>query len=352
MLVKRLVSAGANDLTTVYRPYTISELIGHDTNKTVIGNGLRTNSLSHLMLFTGPSGCGKTTVARIIALGLNCKRVDKSTDEPCLECENCLRIMAQKSFDVVEVNVGEDNGKAAVASLTAELSFAPFECRYKVLIFDEAHKLSAAAQDLLLKKIEDGYEHVYFIFCTDKPEKLVDTFISRASVGKLHFGRMSDKNMSSLLINICEYEGVSHTHPIMSAIIDSAKGSPRVAIGILKNVIDEASWDLNKVKVLLGEFLDETDPNVMEISRHIINGKFGLAVQTLDKVKNVPEESIRIAIAGYFVGVLKKSHTPSKSAKASHVLDEVTKPLPYTGKPARQVLINMIYKSTIIMNGV
>jgi arabinogalactan oligomer/maltooligosaccharide transport system permease protein len=171
------------------------------------------------MLFTGPSRCGKTTAARIIALGLNCESVKKSTDTPCLECNSCRRIMAQKSLDVMEINVGEDSGKAAVAKLTADLMFAPFECRYKVLIFDEAHKLSTAAQDLLLKKVEDGFKHVYFIFCTNKPKKLEDTFISRASVGKMQFGRMAGPNMAELLINICEYEGASFEVPIISVLV-------------------------------------------------------------------------------------------------------------------------------------
>lgn len=350
MLVKRFVNTGANDLTTVYRPYTVDELIGHDTNKNIISNGLKANSLSHLMLFTGPAGCGKTTAARIIALGLNCKSVEKSTDKPCLECNSCRRIMAQKSLDVMEINVGEDSGKAAVSSLTADLMFAPFECRYKVLIFDEAHKLSTAAQDLLLKKIEDGFSHVYFIFCTNKPEKLTDTFISRASVGKLHFGRMGNQNMVDLLINICEYEGISYEVPIIEAVIDAAKGSPRTAIGILKNVMDEGSWELSKVKALLGEFLDETDPNIMEISRHIISGKFKLAINTLDRVKNVPEDSIRIAIAGFFCSVLKRSSGGKKAVCASRVLDVITQPLPYTGKPSYHVLVNMIYKASLIMS--
>jgi len=352
MLVKRSVNTAANDLTTVYRPYTIDELIGHEANKSIISNGLKANSLSHLMLFTGPSGCGKTTAARIIALGLNCESVKKSTDTPCLECNSCRRIMAQKSLDVMEINVGEDSGKAAVAKLTADLMFAPFECRYKVLIFDEAHKLSTAAQDLLLKKVEDGFKHVYFIFCTNKPEKLEDTFISRASVGKMQFGRMVGPDMAELLINICEYEGASFEVPIIDAIIDAAKGSPRTAIGILKNVMDEGSWELSKVKILLGEFLDETDPNIMEISKCIMSGKFKPAIKVLDKVKNVPEDSIRIAIAGFFCTVLKRSPGGQKSINASHVLDVITVPLPYTGKPSYHVLVNMIYKASLIMSGV
>jgi len=145
MLIKRTTFSGANDLTTVFRPLKVEELVGHEVNKNIIKKGLDEGTLPHLMLFTGPAGCGKTTAARIIALGLNCEATNKSTCDPCLECNSCRSIINQNSFDVVEINVGESGGKADVTKLTEKLHFAPYSCRYKILIFDEAHELSKAA---------------------------------------------------------------------------------------------------------------------------------------------------------------------------------------------------------------
>ena len=189
MLVKRTSRTGANDLNTVYRPCTVNEVLGNKTNVNIIRKSLDKNTLSHTLLFTGDAGCGKTTAARIIALGLNCEQNDKPTSNPCLQCMSCRSILNLNSMDVMEINVGQSGGKDAVDSVARDLPSAPFGVRYKVIIFDEAHKLTSAAQDLLLKIIEDGYGHVYFVFCTNKPEKLTDAFIGRCSV--MHFGRIS-----------------------------------------------------------------------------------------------------------------------------------------------------------------
>ena len=108
MLIKRTMTSGANDLNTVYRPCTVQEVIGQDINKKIIESGLRNGSLPHSLLFTGPAGCGKTTMARIIALGLNCRAHVESTDKPCLDCTCCKATLDQKNLDVIEINVGKD----------------------------------------------------------------------------------------------------------------------------------------------------------------------------------------------------------------------------------------------------
>jgi DNA polymerase-3 subunit gamma/tau len=350
MLIKRETSSGANDLQTVYRPCTVDEVVGQELVKKIIKTGLKEGTLPHSFLFTGPAGCGKTTMARIIALGLNCKEAELSTDKPCLSCECCTTTLSQNNMDVIEVNVGKDGGKAIVTKIVEDLNFAPLISKYKVLIFDEAHKLSDAAQALLLKIIEDGFSHVYFVFCTNKPEKLDPAFIDRTPI--MQFNRLTQEQISETLINICEFEGVEYDNSVIEYISEVGQGVPRSSIKYLKQVIDSKSWDLASVKQLLSyQLLDEEDANLMELGAILQKGSFKGAIKALPKFKNVPEESMRIALAGFFTSKLKWAKTFADGDKYSKILDVLTVPIHMTGKPAHHVLVNYFYKVTRIMKG-
>lgn len=349
MLIKRVTSSGANDLNTVYRPCTVDEVIGHDINKRVLRKSLEEGTLSHTMLFTGPAGCGKTTMARILSFGLNCESVDNSTATPCLKCTSCQTILDQRNLDVVEVNVGKDGGKAAVNELVKNLGYAPMHCRYKVLIFDEAHELSKSAQNLLLKVIEDGFTHVYFIFCTNKPEKLEQAFLSRNKI--MDFGRMPEVQMQEMLMNICDFEGATYSEEGIKLITDASKGVPRDAIIFLKDVLDEGSWEPDSIKyVVSNHLIDEENPNIMEIGKALQAGSFKNALEILKKVKNLPEESLRVALAGFFTNRLKWCKTIPAADKCSMALEILTVPIYLSGKGAHHVLVNYLYKVSRIFN--
>lgn len=346
MLIRRTTDGGADDLITVYRPCTVGEIVGQDINKKIIKNNFKDGTTPHSLLFTGPPGCGKTTMARIISLRLNC--TDPKEEDPCLECSNCKASLNHSNLDVIEINVGKSGGKDAVDKITDNLAFSPMICENKVLIFDEAHKLTSAAQDLLLKEIEDGYANVYFIFCTNEPGKLKDTFIDRNTT--MHFGSLNNKLIREMLINICDYEGVVHNEAVLNYIADAAKGTPRKSIKFLKKVMDEESWDLPKVKLLLENIiLDEENPNIMEIGKAIMRGSFKDTLKIMKKLKNIPEESVRIATAGFFTSKLSWCKSYTAADQYSTILDIMTVPILMTGKPAYHVLINNFYKASKIM---
>lgn len=344
MLVRRESRTGANDLHTIYRPCTVGELLGNTTNKNMIKKGLDSGYLSHTFLFTGDAGCGKTTAARAIALGLNCEAENLvMTSKPCLKCSACTEILNQNSLDLKEINVGMDGGKDAVTNVVRDLPASPFSLKYKVIIFDEAHKLTPAAQDLLLKVIEDGYHHVYFIFCTNKPEKLTEAFVSRCNV--MHFGRISQDLIRGMLKNVAEFEAMEYNQEVLDYIAEEARGVPRDALVYLKQVNDEGSWALEAAKEVVGLALDEDSPQIVEISKALLKCDFGGAAKLYDKIKKKTQaESVRIGIAAYLVGCLKRARGNRDGDKFSQALDIITVPIYEQGRPGDYKLYNYLYK--------
>lgn len=343
MLVRRDSRTGANDLNTVYRPCTVDEMLGNLTNVNIIRKGLNNNDLPHTFLFTGDAGCGKTSMARIIALSLNCESEDKPTSKPCLECISCQSIINQNSMDVVEINVGQSGGKDHVDKIVRDLPSAPFGVRYKVVIFDEAQKLTSHAQDLLLKVIENGYQHVYFIFATNHPEKLNNAFLTRCNV--MHFGRISGQLIFKMLENVAQFEGMVYDNVVLETIAKEARGVPRNALVWLKQVSDEGSWTVEALKEIVGITMGADDPKIVEISKALIKGSFKNAYLTYDKIKNKNQaESVRIGITSYLVGCLKRAGNYGSADKFSEALDIITQPIYEQGRPGDYKLYNYLYK--------
>lgn len=350
MLVKRESATGSNDLITRYRPCTPDEILGNEAAKNLIKKSLSKNKVNHTILLSGPSGCGKTTAARIIALGLNCSSTDKTTAEPCLECRSCKSILDHNSIDVVEINVGKDSGKGDVAKIVDDLASAPFNSRFKVIIFDEAHMLTTAAKNLLLKEMEDGYRHVYYMFCTNEPEALQskkskggNPFLGRCS--KMKFNQLSEDEIEEMLLNISEYEGDAPNPEVIKFIAKETKGVPRDALLILNDVINEESWTIEAVKQFIGILLDEDDPDMKQLCRALMAGKFKEAISVYAELaKKFPVESIRIPVAGYFVACLKNGKNIGEGKIFSAVLDIITVPIYQIGKPGDQVFYNYMFK--------
>jgi DNA polymerase-3 subunit gamma/tau len=351
MIVRREHKFKTNNLLDLYRPCLPDEIVGQKTSKQIIKNGLDKNSLFHTILLAGPSGCGKTTAARIIALGLNCESVDKPTSQPCLKCKSCTEILNDSSMDLIEINVGKERGKAEVEHVIKNLTFAPMRLRYKVLIFDEAHQLTSAARDLLLKPIEDGFSHVYYIFCTNQPDKLIKSdkeggtpFVDRCAM--LPFTTVSYNEIRSLIENICVFEGVDFNKDIINIITEESHGVPRKAVNWLSQVLTEGSWTKEALQDIIGGLVVE-DTNIFNICVYLNKGSFKAALQFYEKAKEKSNaESIRIMIAFYFMGLLKKHG----DKKYSDILDVIRTPIYEQGKVADIAIVHYLYKIVEIIN--
>lgn len=354
MIVRRETKMGSNDLNTVYRPCRVDEILGNETNKKIIRNALDSNKVHHTQLFTGDAGCGKTTAAKIVALGLNCETAGISS-VPCLTCNTCKSLLEGNNIDVKEINVGQTGGKDYVDMIIRDLAMAPFNSRFKVIIFDEAHKLTDAAKDLLLTPTEQGFDHVYFIFCTNQPEKLRakvkrgdEPFLGRCFT--LNFGRISVDLIKDLLKNICEFEGYPSNEEVLELIAEESKGVPRNAIMWLDKISVEGSWSTAAAKEMCsGVGFDENDPQVIELSRALNSGNFKQSIKIFDSIKTLPVETIRIIVTNYFVSCLKGSKKVGDGIRFSKILDVLLEPIYEQGKLAQYKWYNYMFKISDIV---
>jgi len=256
-------------------------------------------------------------------------------------------------------NVGSAGGKDAVDTIAKDLPSAPFGSRYKVVIFDEAHSLTSAAQNLLLKVIETGYKHVYFVFCTNQPEKLSEPFLTRCTI--MNFIRLNKDMISSMLKevfdteilvgNIVFQDGTNYA-AVLNHIATECRGVPRTALVWLNHIIKEGSWSLDVVKEVTDTLYGEDNPQIINISRSLFKGSFKEAVTIYDKLKEkTPTESVRIGVTAYFIGCLKRAKTFEEAKVFSEIVDIMTQNFYIQGVIGEQLLYNCMFKVTCIMRG-
>jgi len=152
-----------------------------------------------------------------------------------------------------------------------------------------------------------------------------------------------------MLTNVCEFEGIEFDKDAVDYIADEAKGVPRDALVLLKKVIDEGSWSIDAIKEMSGIVLDEEDPQVIELSRALFKGSFKDALGVYKKL-NIAPESLRIAVAGYFIGCLKRARKMGEARKYDRIMDVMGVPIYETGKLAEHSMIHRLFKVTDVVN--
>ena len=154
-----------------WRPQRFSEVVGQPLVTETLRRAVAQGKLAHAYLFSGQRGVGKTSVARILARAVNCLAPEEG--EPCNRCDNCRRILAGKSLDVVEIDGASNRGIDQIRKLREEVGYVPAGAKYKVYIIDEVHMLTGEAFNALLKTLEEPPPHVIFIFATTEPTSSV-----------------------------------------------------------------------------------------------------------------------------------------------------------------------------------
>ncbi len=218
-----------------YRPATFADVVGQEHVTEPLSTALSAGRIHHAYLFSGPRGCGKTSSARILARSLNCQEGPTAT--PCSVCDSCLALAPNGpgSIDVVELDAASHGGVDDTRELRDRAFYAPAQSRYRVFIVDEAHMVTTAGFNALLKIVEEPPEHLIFVFATTEPEKVLPTIRSRTH--HYPFRLLPPRRMRPLIERICEQEGVSVDDAVYPLVIRAGGGSPRDTLSVLDQLL-------------------------------------------------------------------------------------------------------------------
>ncbi len=225
-------------LYRTYRPGSFADVIGQEHVTVPLSRAIDGGRFHHAYLFTGPRGCGKTSSARILARSLNCEQGPTST--PCGSCDSCIALAPNGpgSFDVIELDAASNGGVDEARELRERSSFAPASSRYKIYILDEAHQLTNAAANALLKIIEEPPPHLRFVFATTEADKILPTIRSRTH--HYPFRLVSTRRLSEHLAWVCEQEGIPAEPAALAMVARAGAGSVRDSLSVLGQVIGGA----------------------------------------------------------------------------------------------------------------
>ncbi len=216
-------------LYRTYRPQDFSEVVGQEHVVRTLRNAIERDEVRQAYLFAGPRGTGKTSMARILAKSLNCAHGPTAT--PDGTCHACVSIAAGSSLDVIEMDAASQRGIDDIREIRERVVLQPAEGRYKVYILDEAHQLTDAAWNALLKLIEEPPPHLVFVFCTTELAKVLATVRSRCQTFAFQRPRLAE--LVTLLRRVCEGEGIDAPDAALALIARGARGSFRDAVSTL-----------------------------------------------------------------------------------------------------------------------
>ncbi|MCV7205014.1 DNA polymerase III subunits gamma/tau [Mycolicibacterium peregrinum] len=218
-----------------YRPASFAEVVGQEHVTEPLSTALTANRINHAYLFSGPRGCGKTSSARILARSLNCEQ--GPTPTPCGVCDSCVALAPNGpgNVDVVELDAASHGGVDDTRELRDRAFYAPAQSRYRIFIVDEAHMVTTAGFNALLKIVEEPPEHLIFVFATTEPEKVLPTIRSRTH--HYPFRLLAPRTMRPLLERICAEENVHVDDAVYPLVIRAGGGSPRDTLSVLDQLL-------------------------------------------------------------------------------------------------------------------
>jgi DNA polymerase-3 subunit gamma/tau len=233
---------GYQVLARKYRPQRFADVAGQDHVTRTLLNALSQNRVAHGYIFSGHRGIGKTTIARIVAMALNCRTevgsATRPTPEPCGTCDSCMEIRQGNAVDVIEIDAATNRGIDEIRELRDAARYAPSRDRYKIYILDEAHQITDAAFNALLKTLEEPPAHVIFMMATTQPEDIPQTIRSRCQHFSFHAVKFDD--ILAQLKMIATEEKVEAEEAALALLAEAGDGSMRDALSIMDQAIASA----------------------------------------------------------------------------------------------------------------
>ncbi len=224
-----------------YRPSTFSAVVGQKNLTATLKNAIETQRLAQAYLFCGPRGVGKTSCARIFAKTINC--LSPTPDgEACGECASCKAIEKGNSFNLLELDAASNNGVDHIRSITEQVAVPPQMGRYKVVIIDEVHMLTAAAFNAFLKTLEEPPKYVIFILATTEKHKVIPTILSRCQI--YDFKRITINDIVEHLQYVAESEGIRADARALGVVARRADGAMRDALSIFDQMAASTRGDI------------------------------------------------------------------------------------------------------------
>jgi DNA polymerase-3 subunit gamma/tau len=241
-------------LARKYRPQKFSDVIGQEHVTRTLQNAIAQERIAHGYIFSGHRGIGKTTVARILAMSLNCRSSsdNRPVAEPCGVCDSCIEIRAGNAVDVIEIDAATNRGIDEIRELREGARYRPARDRFKIYILDEAHQITDAAFNALLKTLEEPPSHVIFMMATTQPEDIPQTIRSRCQ--HFSFRAVKFEDIMGQLRDIVTKETIAADDDALALLAEAGDGSLRDALSILDQAIASTSDNLtlDSVRSLIG----------------------------------------------------------------------------------------------------
>jgi DNA polymerase III subunit gamma/tau len=289
-------------LARKYRPQRFADVIGQDHVTHTLLNALAQDRIAHGYIFSGHRGIGKTTIARILAMALQCRTPqgtpERPTPEPCGVCDACTEIRAGNAMDVIEIDAATNRGIDEIRELREGARYSPARDRYKIYILDEAHQITDAAFNALLKTLEEPPAHVIFMMATTQPEDIPQTIRSRSQHFSFHAVRFQE--IVAQLRSIAEKESVAVDEAALSLLAEAGDGSMRDALSIMDQAIASAplidgahTLEASQIRSLMGTVSNQVFENMMEaVKEQNAASMLEQAAQLLD-AGNSPQQIAR-----------------------------------------------------------